>query len=215
MKQNWLACRHGSISSSRSTRHWEKLSGSCTPGARKSPTPPRRRAIRTIPATPKTNLVAELTPRERISTSGAGDGRLVAFDVALPVTPSDTGDRSASPRVGLTSRISPGRRAVITQRSPPAGRWAIRWITRLPATWDDGDDACLTALLVAHCGNDRRSKRTSGHAEAVGPPRHPGMLRYSKLLGPGRFGAGTSPTYAPRGVASRSRRTRSSTSTPA
>ena len=78
------------------------------------------------------------------------------------------------------------------------------------------NDARLAALLVADRDDDRRSKCAPGRAEsAVGQhdaPNHAGAQSYWARL---KCGVGISPICAARGVVSRTRPTRSSTSTPA
>ena len=166
------------------------------------PDAPRRRAIRGF-LERRERTRRRVDRRDRVATAGAGDGRVVAVDVALPVKPRRTGhdpipqkDRAYPSRIDQADRD--GDRG---SRSPPAGRRACRWITRSPDTWDAG---VMLAPGVPGGGSRRRSRIKVARPVAPTPlgrkpPRQAPVL---KATGPGRSGVGTSPTCAPRGGAS-------------
>lgn len=67
-----------------------KLSGSCTPGTDKSPTPPPRRAVSTVPR-PRQRTRHRADCCDWVTAAGAGASWVVALDLALPISPSPNG----------------------------------------------------------------------------------------------------------------------------
>src|SRR5438128_1706198 len=97
------------MSSSRPMRRWEKLSGSCTPGARKSPKPPDQRARQFLDT--ENGLVAELTRAtgsQRRALTLAGLSRSTWHYRSKPRTPVPDPvpqkDRAYPSRIGETDR---------------------------------------------------------------------------------------------------------------
>ena len=213
MKQRSRSCRRGSVSWSRPMRRWEKLSGSCTPGTSKSPTPPRRRAIRRIPDA-ENELVAELT-----RAIGSQRQALAMIDLSRSTWHyrSSRGHRSMiryRRRTGATPRASAsptgGNRGADHRRL--AGRAFGRSRVRLQLGCRG--DAGRAAVLVAYRGHiaDQCAVRSLHAAPEHAAPRPAPVL---KATGPGQVWSWDITDLCTPWRGSRSRRTRSSTSSPA
>ena len=184
MKLKWLACRRGSMSLSRSTRRWEKLSGSCTrERGRARRHPDDQRSGRFLDA--ENGLVAELTRAtgsQRQALAMAGLSRSTWHYRSKPRTPVDRS--AAQTDRAYPSRISQADRAGSTadHRRLAGGPFGGSLVC-LPL--GRGDDAGLTAFLVAHRGRSRinppaRSRRPGRSHDAAEAP-------VLKATGPGQI----------------------------